>query len=109
MILLQKIFNKVKKHYMLCSISHTVTASMRPLITKFYQFKHSFMVDFLSKGCEVLHNWFLQCVLVHKSTETAGTGRKLTALDQDLPLPLSALLRHAEASLQQLIVLVSLV
>jgi hypothetical protein len=40
-------------------VSFLVTVRIETFIPSFYKFKHSFMIVFLSKGCEVLHNSFL--------------------------------------------------
>jgi hypothetical protein len=67
----------------------TVTISIQIFISSFYKFKRSSTVLLLSKGCEILHNCFLQCVLVLKSFswltvfKWAEEVENVMALDQD--------------------------
>jgi hypothetical protein len=57
--LLQETFNGVSRHYYWYLLFHLITFSIHTFIPSFQQqFKQSFTVAVLSKGCEVLHYGF---------------------------------------------------
>jgi hypothetical protein len=90
----KKVFNKVKKHYILLFLffSHMVTVSTQTFIPSFYKFKHYFILLFLSKGCEVLHNCFWKCVsrtlTLRSSLIRPLTTTQFSSMYEALGLPL---------------------